>query len=118
MFFDDLTVSWRVGATAYTLHFPFGGPPRFDERPLDPFEPAMEFRPQSTRRGKPWTADEEARLAAAHEGGATPAELAELFQRSKGAVNARLVRLGLLEEATAGLRYPVSPRKDAPADEA
>ena len=41
--------------------------------------------------------------------------MAKQVDRSGGAVRARLVKLGLLDEAAAGLRYPIS-REDAPVD--
>mgnify|MGYP000430161030 CR=1 FL=1 len=58
--------------------------------------------------GKPWSVEDEARIAAGHAAGQTPAELAAVVGRSKASVTARLVRLGLLDaSAAAALRYPV-----------
>ena len=63
-------------------------------------------RPGPTNRGKPWTADEEARAHAAWAAGDDAADIGRALGRSRGAVMARLVRLGLVDEAEAGLRYP------------
>lgn len=58
--------------------------------------------------GKPWTVEEEARLAAGHAAGQSPRELAAMTRRSRGAVKARLVKLGLIDASEAGsLRYRV-----------
>ena len=63
---------------------------------------------RGARAGQPWTVEEEARLAAAHAAGKSVKECARVVQRSAAAVTARLVKLGLVDEAEAkGLRYPV-----------
>lgn len=57
-------------------------------------------------RGRAWTPDEEGRCAEAYRAGDGPEEIAMALGRTRGAVMARLVRLGLVEEEEAGLRYP------------
>ncbi len=46
---------------------------------------------------KPWSADDDARLTELFRGNATVSTLVTEFGRQKGAINARLVRLGLVE---------------------
>ena len=69
------------------------------------------LRTQPKRRGnsgKAWQVEDEARLAAGHAAGKSTAELGKDLQRSRGAVTARLVRLGLVDESEVGpLRYAV-----------
>ncbi|RSN51761.1 hypothetical protein [Actinomadura sp. WAC 06369] len=57
------------------------------------------LRAKHPNHGKPWTADEDAQLTARFRAGARPAELAEEFGRSRGAVRSALLRLGLVERA-------------------
>ncbi len=58
--------------------------------------------------GTRWTTEEEERLAAAFDGGGTVADLAQAHNRSRAAIEARLVRLGKLDatQVTTQLRYP------------
>ena len=77
-------------------------------------EPEVEARPAVTNRGKPWDPADEQHLADAFANGEEPTAIARTLGRSRGAVVARLVRLGLMEEAGAGLRYPPKPHAQAP----
>ena len=54
-----------------------------------------------------WTPDEEERLAAAFDAGKTSAELAKLHNRSRAAIEARLLKLGKIDVSalTVQLRY-------------
>lgn len=54
-----------------------------------------------------WTAEEEERLAAAFDAGKSTAELAKLHDRSRAAVEARLLKLGKIDASalTVQLRY-------------
>ncbi len=54
-----------------------------------------------------WTAEEEDRLAAGFDAGKTTAELAKLHDRSRAAVEARLLKLGKIDASalTVQLRY-------------
>lgn len=47
--------------------------------------------------GKPWTAEEDRRLERAFDGAGSVRQLAEAHQRTPGAIQARLVKLGKLE---------------------
>jgi hypothetical protein len=59
-----------------------------------------------------WTRDEEERLAAGFDAGRTSAELARLHERSRAAIEARLLKLGKIDASalTVQLRYP--PQKN------
>ena len=58
--------------------------------------------------GSRWTPEEEQRLAAAFDTGRTVDELARAHNRSRAAIEARLVRLGKMDASavTSPLRYP------------
>ncbi|OGA38842.1 MAG: hypothetical protein A3G24_07585 [Betaproteobacteria bacterium RIFCSPLOWO2_12_FULL_62_13] len=58
--------------------------------------------------GSRWTSEEEERLAAAFDSGRTVDELAREHNRTRAAIEARLVRLGKLDASavTTPLRYP------------
>jgi hypothetical protein len=49
------------------------------------------------KAGKSWTEEEDHRLVAAFDAGTPVAELARSHQRSTGAINSRLIRLGRLQ---------------------
>lgn len=53
-------------------------------------------KPQPTRAGRPWTDDEDARLSAGFDGGASVSKLARELERSPAAIRLRLVKLGRL----------------------
>ena len=58
--------------------------------------------------GSRWTSEEEQRLASAFDAGRTVDELARAHNRSRAAIEARLVRLGKMDASavTSPLRYP------------
>ncbi len=67
--------------------------------------------------GSRWTSEEEQRLAAGFDGGKTVDELARAHNRTRAAIEARLVKIGKLDASavTAQLRYPVrTAREQAP----
>ena len=49
------------------------------------------------RAGQPWTADEEKQLKLLHRNGKAIHNIARRFGRTEGAINARLMKLGLIE---------------------
>jgi hypothetical protein len=61
--------------------------------------------------GSRWTTEEEQRLAGAFDAGGTVDELARAHNRSRAAIEARLVRLGKMDASavTTPLRYPPKP---------
>lgn len=54
------------------------------------------------RAGQSWDADKDARLVAAFDPGTRTPELAEQHQRTRGAIQSRLVRLGRLQLPATG----------------
>ena len=64
-----------------------------------------------------WTAEEEERLAAGFDAGKTSAELAKLHNRSRAAIEARLLKLGKIDASalTVQLRYMPKNGDGAPA---
>ena len=52
---------------------------------------------QAENAGKPWTTEDDARLCQMFDAGATKRELCERFQRSEGAIESRLARLGKID---------------------
>ena len=61
--------------------------------------------------GSRWSTEEEERLAGAFDAGRTVDELARAHNRSRAAIEARLVRLGKMDASavTSPLRYPPTP---------
>ncbi len=55
-------------------------------------------KPQAENAGKPWTEEDEEALCQMFEAGCTSREMCNRFGRTKGAIKARLVRLGKIEE--------------------
>ena len=103
MSIEELELNWRVGAHRYSLVLGPDGLPHFsgpvsggggEPTPLAPDAPERPARA--------------ARLRDRFDRGETPSTLARAIGRSAGAVRARLVRMDLLAEADAKLRYPVA----------
>ena len=59
--------------------------------------------------GQPWSAAEDRALAEAFDGGASIGAMATTFERTRGAINARLVRLGKIDPTAPMLRMAVAP---------
>jgi hypothetical protein len=75
-------------------------------------KPAKQAKPRDGARsnaGRPWSADEEAQLAAAFDRGCTLEVLAQVHQRSRFAIEARLAKLGKIPAPASGLRFPIRP---------
>lgn len=64
--------------------------------------------PADSSRGNRWTPEEEQRLCGGFDSGRTVDELARAHNRSRAAIEARLVRLGKMDASavTSPLRYP------------
>lgn len=75
--------------------------------------PGGERRPAmpQTGAGSRWSPEEDQRLAGAFDAGRTLDEIARAHNRSRAAIEARLVRLGKLDASavTTPLRYPPKP---------
>jgi transposase-like protein len=78
--------------------------------PAAPASTPAERRPAmpESGSGSRWSTEEEQRLAAAFDTGRTVDELARAHNRSRAAIEARLVRLGKMDASavTSPLRYP------------
>ena len=72
---------------------------------------AQQKKNQPENAGRPWSEEEDARLALGFDAGKTVLELADEFKRSRIAIEARLVKLEKMPApASGGLRYPVKGR--------
>jgi hypothetical protein len=75
--------------------------------------PAAERKPAfpQSGSGSRWSLEEEERLAGAFDSGRSVDELARAHNRSRAAIEARLVRLGKMDASavTSPLRYPPKP---------
>ncbi len=75
--------------------------------------PASERRPAMPQSGagSRWSPEEDQRLASAFDTGRTTDEIARAHNRSRAAIEARLVRLGKMDASavTTPLRYPPKP---------
>jgi len=65
-----------------------------------------------------WTADEEDRLGAAFDAGKTSAELARLHNRSRAAIEARLLKLGKIDVSALTVQLRYLPKSEGTAPEA
>lgn len=59
-------------------------------------KPQCKDASSDSHAGQPWSEEEESRVKAAFAEGKSVAEIAALHQRSRGAITARLARLGLI----------------------
>jgi hypothetical protein len=66
-------------------------------------------KPLPPAAGQPWTSDEDERLKAEFQSMTSVRALAELHSRTRGAISARLLRLGLVEPPARPASTPVSP---------
>jgi hypothetical protein len=71
---------------------------------------------RSGRAGEPWSDQEDQRLREAFGGGMSVADLASSHERTRGAIVARLVRLGLVENGEDVRLAASSNATPAPAD--
>jgi len=76
-----------------------GNPPRSRTAPQD--KPGLE------NAGQPWSQEEDARLGRAFDAGKSVEMLAEEHKRSRFAIEARLVKLGRIEDTSTAPRFPV-----------
>ena len=111
--FEGFEIRWRGDAGPATLTIDAAGSARlYGPSGSDPGAAAASKEATSPRagfgKGRRWTEVEEADLTRDYGDGVSVAGLARAHGRSEGAIRSRLVRLGLLEEAVAGLRFPVA----------
>lgn len=63
-----------------------------------------------------WTSEEEERLAAAFDTGKTTAELAQLHNRSRAAIEARLLKMGKIDVSALTVQLRYKPKGAEPGD--
>jgi len=100
-----------VAAAIDRLREAFGrreAPPAPERR--DQANPIAEARRQYPHAYKPWTAEADAALLAAHRAGHDVATLADTFGRQPSAIRSRLTRLGL---SGAGATTPTADSRDS-----
>lgn len=127
----ELSIRWRSPAGTHHLVVGEDGVPHlteaaptsdlwsaaWDPAALEPPpRPPARVRPRASapKRGKPWSEEEEAILRDGFAADEPHAAIAERIGRTPGAVLARLVKLGLVEAASAGLRFPPRPPAAGP----
>lgn len=90
--------------------------PVADKPAVEPSATARETKAKSSNAtaksspqnaGRAWSEEEEARLATSFDGGKSVLDLATEHQRSRIAIEARLVKLGKLPAPSGTLRYPI-----------
>ena len=77
---------------------------------------APQDKPGLENAGRPWSQEEDARLGRAFDAGKSIEILAEEHKRSRFAIEARLVKLGRIEDTSRALRFPM--KKSAAAEPA
>jgi hypothetical protein len=81
------------------------------EGPAQPRERSAQQKNQPENAGRPWSEEEDGRLAQAFDSGKTTLQLAEEHKRSRIAIEARLVKLEKIPAPPSGtMRYPVKGR--------
>jgi hypothetical protein len=84
------------------------------EGPAQPRERNAQQKNQPENAGRPWSDEEDGRLAKAFDSGKTILQLAEEHKRSRIAIEARLVKLEKIPAPQGGtMRYPVKGRNGA-----
>lgn len=76
---------------------------------------AKAARPLPGQAGKPWSEEEDQRLATSFDAGTPVAELARIHARSRGAITSRLVRLGRMQLGRESAPLAASGPGQAPA---
>lgn len=114
----DHAFRFYLSAPTFTLDLPDGRSVALPREAWEALRDALTRvlpapRPGPANRGKPWDPATDERLVTAFGLGREVAEIATELGRTRGAVLSRLVRLGLVDEAAAGLRYPPRPAATA-----
>jgi hypothetical protein len=102
MVFEEILIQWTSDGETHTIHIDSTGRPTIDEEP----PPARTSRrPGPPRRGQSWTEEEESVIAAKLNSVDDAPAIAEELGRTRGAVLARAVKLGLLDPGEVTLRF-------------
>ena len=84
------------------------------ESPAQPRERSAQQKSAPENAGRPWSEEEDERLAQAFDSGKTVLQLADEHKRSRIAIEARLVKLEKIAAPQTGtMRYPVKGRSAA-----
>jgi hypothetical protein len=70
-------------------------------------KPAPQEKPGFENAGRPWSQEEDARLGRAFDAGKSIEMLSEEHKRSRFAIEARLVKLGRIEDTSTAPRFPM-----------
>lgn len=109
--FQGFEFRWKAGGRQHALFIDSTGHPHLDDDGGDDAPgPSPRAKARPAQRGKRWSEEEEDRLCLRLRTAEDAQALAEELGRSRGAVLARGVRLGLIDAEEAGLRYPPGGR--------
>ena len=72
---------------------------------LNNIDPIVKKKVSQENAGKPWTKEDDELLEKMFKEGARKKDMQECFKRSSGSINARLARLGLIDEKYNYWRY-------------
>jgi hypothetical protein len=100
MVFEELRIQWTSGGETYAIHIDATGRPTIDDD-----RPPRARGTGPARRGLPWSEDEETVLAAKLSSVDDVDAIAGELGRSRGAILARAVKLGLLDPSEVTLRF-------------
>ncbi len=100
MVFEEMRIQWTSDGETYAIHFDSTGRPTIDSD-----APERKPRPGPPRRGQSWTEEEETVIAAKLNSVDDAGAIAEELGRSRGAILARAVKLGLLDPSEVTLRF-------------
>ena len=102
-------VLWQVAGVSWRVVLTEGAPVRIIREAEEWSFPASELVPLAeslrllnkrgpARQGRPWTTEDDTELARRFDEGEVIGDLSHDFERSRGAITARLVKLGKIED--------------------
>ena len=100
MVLEEMRIQWTSGGETYAIVIDASGRPT-----IEGGEPPKRQRSGPARRGQSWTEEEETVIAAKLNSVDDAAAIAEELGRTRGAVLARAVKLGLLDASEVNLRF-------------
>jgi hypothetical protein len=100
MVFEAMRIQWTSDGETYAIVIDSAGRPT-----IEGAEPPKRQRSGPARRGQSWSEEEETVIAAKLNTVDDAAAIAEELGRTRGAVLARAVKLGLLDASEVNLRF-------------
>ena len=100
MVLQAMRIEWTCDGEKHVLHIDSAGRPT-----IEGAEPPRRQRPGPARRGQSWTEEEETVIAAKLNSVDDAAAIAQELGRTRGAVLARAVKLGLIDSSEVTLRF-------------